>query len=450
MRTVTADPAKLSLPQAVQTLSAQLQKAKLSNGALGRFEVEIKGIPPLKWLQAQNSESKFFWQDRDKNLTFAAIGCADLIVDNNAVQRIEKKLLENSAGLRYFGGLAFDPARTPGPEWSKFKKARFILPRVEVSERSGHFFLACQTRLASDEIKTTITALSSLQNDLDIDHEPLSLPENRLDTPSHLLWERYITQILKAIEDHTCDKTVLARQVKLQFPRPISAAALLSQLNEMTSNCFCFLFQLSKTNAFLGASPERLYCRAKRRLETEAVAGTRPKVDARTEDAQFQKSLQNSQKERREQKFVIDAIEDGLLTLCAEFNHDEVPSLLNWSGGHHLITRFRGELRTDVPDSAVLSTLHPTPAVAGTPKEKALELISRLETFDRGWYAGPVGYLSRESSEFAVAIRSGLISGNDLFLYAGAGIVEGSLPKSEWAETEHKLLNFLKIFDVPK
>jgi len=111
----------------------------------------------------------------------------------------------------------------------------------------------------------------------------------------------------------------------------------------------------------------------------------------------------------------------------------------------HLYCRFRGTLVDDISDSVLLSKLHPTPAVGGYPREKIQEEIASLEPFDRGWYAGPVGWVGHDAAEFAVAIRSALICGNRVSLYSGAGIVEGSSPENEWDEVENKIGGLIEV-----
>ena len=114
----------------------------------------------------------------------------------------------------------------------------------------------------------------------------------------------------------------------------------------------------------------------------------------------------------------------------------------------HLVARLEGVLRQGVDDGAILAAIHPTAAVAGFPRQLSVERIEQLEPFDRGWYAGPVGWIGRDRAEFAVSIRSGLIINNVIDLYSGAGIVEGSTPDSEWKEIENKIANFLKALRV--
>jgi len=112
------------------------------------------------------------------------------------------------------------------------------------------------------------------------------------------------------------------------------------------------------------------------------------------------------------------------------------------------MTGFKGLLKSGVSNAAIIHSIHPTPAVAGTPRNKAIEMINRLEDFDRGWYAGPVGFVGYDTMEFAVAIRSGLIEDNNLALFAGAGVVCDSNAAEEWEEVENKISRFIRVFDL--
>ena len=173
---------------------------------------------------------------------------------------------------------------------------------------------------------------------------------------------------------------------------------------------------------------------------TEAVAGTRRRGDG--PDARFfHDELAESEKDRREHAFVRDFISEALAPLTSVICV-EPPVQIEAARVRHLKTPVRATLREGVTPLEVMTALHPTPAVGGTPTPAALGAIRQLEGFDRGLYAGPVGWVSRDAAEFAVGIRSGLLCGADLALYAGAGIVPGSVPEAEWHETEAKLGGF--------
>jgi menaquinone-specific isochorismate synthase len=161
----------------------------------------------------------------------------------------------------------------------------------------------------------------------------------------------------------------------------------------------------------------------------------------------LRRELLENEKERREQALVVEDISRSLAPLCDDLRADEEPSVLRLAFGQHLVTKFRATLREETGDADLLQNLHPTAAVGGVPTEKALRAIARLEPFDRGWYAGPVGWVTRDCAQFAVGIRSALVFRNSLHLFAGAGIVKGSSAQNEWAEVENKVSDFLALLE---
>jgi menaquinone-specific isochorismate synthase len=132
--------------------------------------------------------------------------------------------------------------------------------------------------------------------------------------------------------------------------------------------------------------------------------------------------------------------------LCKRIKKSRENKVLKLAFVQHLHREYQGSLKPEVSDREILETLHPTPAVAGYPRLNSIKYIYELEGFDRGWYAGPIGWIGKETSQFAVAIRSALLKGKHLTVFAGAGIVAGSDSEKEWQEIENKILNFTKIF----
>lgn len=131
--------------------------------------------------------------------------------------------------------------------------------------------------------------------------------------------------------------------------------------------------------------------------------------------------------------------------MCHSIGQKREPTLLRLHKVQHLYTPCNGILFDEVSDAEILPMLHPTPAVGGYPREQALTVIEKIEPFQRGWYAAPVGWVGHDTTEFAVAIRSGLVENNQLSLFSGAGIVEGSKPEKEWQEIENKIGSFLQV-----
>ncbi|HEX8386295.1 MAG TPA: isochorismate synthase, partial [Rubricoccaceae bacterium] len=217
-----------------------------------------------------------------------------------------------------------------------------------------------------------------------------------------------------------------------------------------TPRCFHVLVAPDGGSAFVAATPERLFRLDGRRLQTEAVAGTRPRAAHDADDDRLLGELMASEKDGREHAFVRDAIVERLGPLADRVRVDGAPTAMTLALGRHLRTGIEADLAPTTSALDVLRALHPTPAVGGTPREAAREAIGHLEPFDRGLYAGAVGWIGRdaeggEAAEFAVGIRSALVRGRAVSLYSGAGIVAGSDPAAEWAEIEHKIGDFVRV-----
>ena len=166
------------------------------------------------------------------------------------------------------------------------------------------------------------------------------------------------------------------------------------------------------------------------------------------DDEGLRDELLHSAKDRVEHTYVSKGIREALEPLCEELEIEDSVADMKLARGRHLRSKIRGKLGDGVTDAGLLEAMHPTPAVGGYPRDRAREEIRVLEPFDRGWYAGPVGWIGAEASEFAVGLRSGLVRGQTLALFSGAGIVAGSVPEEEWAEIEQKIGDFTGMFGL--
>ncbi len=176
-----------------------------------------------------------------------------------------------------------------------------------------------------------------------------------------------------------------------------------------------------------------------RTLTTEALAGSAPRGATASEDAHHASALLRSEKDLREHRHVIDSIARRLTPLGLTLTHADRPALLRLANLQHLHTPITATVPENIHAFDLLSRLHPTPAVGGTPREAALAAIPALEAFDRSLYAGALGWINAHGqAEFFVGLRSALIDGPRARLYAGAGIVDGSSPEKELAETNLK------------
>ena len=234
-------------------------------------------------------------------------------------------------------------------------------------------------------------------------------------------------------------KIVLARAQDLAADRPLHPLRVLNGLRQRFPDCYSFSFANGRGQSFIGASPERLVRVSKGVLETEALAGSARRGGGASEDAALATALLHSEKDFREQREVFDDIVARLTPLGLALEFSPQPQIRRLANVQHLHTPVRAVLPERVRLLDVLAALHPTPAVGGSPREAALACIRDLEGFPRGLYAGTLGWLNaRGGGEFFVGIRSALVDGATARVYAGAGIVAGSNPEKEFAETELK------------
>jgi isochorismate synthase len=248
-------------------------------------------------------------------------------------------------------------------------------------------------------------------------------------------WAGGVRAVLEEIGAGSLQKAVLARAVEMDSSREIDAARVFGSLVEGNPECYRFFVRPAAGAAFVGASPERLVARRDGVVVSDAVAGTA--ADAALLGAG---ETEESGKDRSEHAFVVRHIVEALAPLCDSVEADPAPSLQRHRHLAHLKTRISGRARARAHVLDFVERVHPTPAVAGSPRGAALQLIRALEPSHRGWYAGAVGWMGADGrGDFTVGIRSALIHGRRALLFAGAGIVAGSDPAAEWAETELKL-----------
>lgn len=420
-----------------------------------RVSVSAGAHMPLAWLSRQQATGvRVYWQARDRSLEVAGIGAAHRIVGPTAVAQAQALAAQGDEGLRLFGGVRFDATHRGDGSWDGFPDACFVVPEIElVRDADGVRFVAnipdgvnvadVNARL----VRMAAQASGEVGGDWQVGDWQVGEPRARQDVPDRPGWDRIMQSALLAMDACEIEKIVLARRTALTFGRAVDALALLARLRDVTPDCFHFCMQFSEAATFIGASPERFYRRCGRLLETEAVAGTRPRGKSAEADCRLGDELLASAKERHEHLCVRDMIREVLASVGTAVRVDPAPILLRLARGQHLFSGLAATLHDGVSDADLFDKLHPTPAVGGAPTPSAMARIRAWEPFDRGWYAAPVGWISRDASEFAVAIRSALCRDKALLLYSGAGIVPGSSASGEWDEIEHKIQDFAGILD---
>jgi menaquinone-specific isochorismate synthase len=258
-------------------------------------------------------------------------------------------------------------------------------------------------------------------------------------------WDAMVTSALALVETNELEKVVLAREVVIEADAPFEPATIIERLRATQPGCMVYA-----AGGFVGATPELLVRRTGSEVVSQPMAGTVPRAASPDEDRRSIEHLESSVKESREHRLVVDAVSGELARWCDDVVVGE-PEPMRLTSVTHLTTRVSGTLRSRDASAVDLAlALHPTPAVNGSPRAAAFAAIARLERFDRASYGGPVGWVdARGDGEFAVALRGATLDGNHARLLAGAGIVAGSDPDAEWAETQAKLEPMLRALVRP-
>ncbi len=308
-----------------------------------------------------------------------------------------------------------------------------VVPEVVVGRHHGKWFL------------TTVG---------DVDASPVFHPAGTADLPvdrpryagasiPDVAWLEAVAGAMTSIEAGMLDKVVLARDYAVWSKERFDPRRVLRNLEERFPDCYVFA-----VDGLLGASPELLVRISDRTVESVALAGSARRSPDPVEDEQIGKALLSSDKDRREHDMAAASVGRVLGEVCERMLRDPEPVLVELANVRHLATRFRGRLSEHRSVLDIVGRLHPTGAVGGVPSDVAVDVIRSLEGMDRGRYAGPVGWLDRHGDgEFAIALRCAEISGARARLFAGAGIVAGSLPENELEETRLKLQAMLTALE---
>lgn len=415
-REATASVAAL-IQGAVGELAARARSAE--GLGLRRWSAELPGeVSPADWGVRVALHPRMVFESRDGTGQYAAAGAVITFSSADAIQAAEQALAHCPRGAAFYGAARFDPERRAAAPWESFSHTFFFLPRWELVRCGRSAWLSLIARPGEQ-----VPLPRGDGECAAFVPEVFAGPQ-----PCWEAWQGQVNQILREIRSGRLSKAVLARVTRFHRSRGLP----LAWLAEPPGASFRFFLEPDPPSGiFLGLSPELLYRRLGRQIFSEAVAGTRSAGPGALE-------LEKSAKEREEFGFVAEALRQGLAALCESWTAKEAPEILEAGPLAHLRQAFEGTLRPGVGDAALLKTLHPTPATCGAPREAACALLRELEPFDRGFYAGPVGRLSREEAEFAVGIRSAMLRGSEMWVWSGAGIVAGSVPALEWEEVERK------------
>lgn len=349
-------------------------------------------------------------------------------------------------GPLLMGGFAFDAHGGSDPTWAGFGSGRLVLPRLAWTRTDGATWLTMNVLAgigggdatgAPAELAALWARLAGPAPSEDL----AALVALRVvgGAPTADGWRATVDRYAGAVGRGRVDKVVLARRVDLAADAPVDVSAALRRLVAAAPESS--IFAVARDDAvFLGASPERLVRTDGRAACTVAIAGTAARGTDAAEDEALAADLLASEKEREEHEVVVRMLRDILGPLCDSLEIAPTPRVIRLRTVQHLCTDVTARTSDRSGILALVGVLHPTPAVGGQPRRAALDLIRDQEPIDRGWYAGPLGWLDRDGDgEFVVALRSGVVRADQASLYAGCGIVADSDPSREWEESRIKL-----------
>ncbi len=333
---------------------------------------------------------------------------------------------------RLLGGFAFDDQRPPTGPWAGFEAGALVLPRLLFVREGGATGVVIAPGVDPEEVEAAL--LPHLASDATPQEMRIAQDVDR----EH--WLQSVGAVAADVREGDYEKVVLAASRELDAPEDIAIGATLERLRSDYPHCH--VFSVSTEDAtFLGASPELLVSLSNGTVRSLGLAGSARRGGDEAEDEAAGRALLESAKDRIEHETVVRALREGLAPLTHHLHAPNQPELLKLRNIQHLATHVTAEAAEGVDVLALVAGLHPTPAVCGYPSAAARTVIEAHETFDRGWYAGPVGWMDASGDgEFAVALRSALVRGRQAWLFAGAGIMGDSVPASELAEIEMKFL----------
>ena len=467
MTILPINPAANANPEALRAFLEQCRSeaARVGRAKLVSISIAVDALDPLAVLESifEPGEPHFYAERPDIGSAIAGAETATAFESTGtgrfeAVQRWIDAMLQDTiavgdvsapfGGPHFFTGFAFADEVEAG---EPFAAARVFVPRWQVA-RAGAVTTAVANFLVPPD--ADLNALAERVWRAHRKFGGFRYRETPLTEPSAEAifqvreagdYRAVVAKAVARIDAGEFTKIVLARSQEFASDQPLHPLRVLNGLRQRFPDCYAFSLANGRGQSFIGASPERLVRVSKGVLETEALAGSIRRGAGASEDAALAGTLLRSEKDRREHQHVLAAITARLEHLGLAPEYAAEPGLRRLANVQHLHTPIRATLPENVRLLAVLAALHPTPAVGGSPLAAVLPAIRGLESFPRGLYAGAIGWSNaRGGGEFFVGLRSALVDGGTARVYAGAGIVAGSTPEKEFAETELKFKAMLE------
>lgn len=455
-----------------ETLSSFLYHVKkiASNENKNIFFSVTKEIAPVNLLNVfdhfdHKNTNRYYWSNHQQDFCLLGIGTAkELVCHNGEVETVRSKwhkLLEEAVeynpfsyagtGITAASGMAFDPTRPESREWSNYAPAMLTIPRFMLAYTEGRYFLTMNDYIDEHTlIANVLETAESFEQELYTplfteDQVPQRVTGKKVLKPEE--WKELVQKAVQEIKNGHAKKIVLAREIQLTLNKQAHIGNMLRRLLRTQPNSYVFAYEAGD-DCFIGATPERLVLVEDQHILSTCLAGTAPRGKTMDEDEDLANGLLHDEKNLEEHEYVVQMIKDSIASYCVDIHIPEAPVIYPLQNLQHLYTPVKATLKESYDVFDLIKNLHPTPALGGVPRQKALKFIRENEFMDRGWYGAPVGWLdSTRHSEFAVAIRSGLVHNDEVNLFAGCGVMRDSDPEMEFEETKVKFLPMLNVLE---
>ncbi len=436
-------------------------KSVTKSGSIFSFAIPVKPLNHISKLNEIDTQfSDFlFYEKKGDGYSFIAIDKLRELYIKNSLDSLKNLVLNLKTNIRtnwedidlknppfITGGVKFDSNRT-SEEWKDFKNYHFFIPKILLLQTANESYFIYNFTLDDD------SDVSAMIDDFNLKVTTLLNAESNGKAKMNMIfendpgvngnkkyWYNLVSDTIQKL-NLNFKKVVLSRRIELDVKDKIDWVTCFNNLAPAFPGCYLFMLK-SKDAVFFGASPEKFISIRGDKIEIDALAGSAPA------DSKDVKTELMTKKNLKEHQYVIDFITEILRKYGNNIRIDSEPAIKKLKHVQHLHTKIYATLNSGSNVTDLIESMYPTPAVCGLPKSNAIETIRETEDFDRGLFSGLTGWIDLDMNcEFAVAIRSALYCNKKLYLYAGAGIVEESVPEKEYAETEMKFNTILKLFN---
>lgn len=448
------------------TVPVRLAAYELDTRGPGTVRLEIRlgeiveralpDVDPRRLLSHGAGGARGFWARGDRWIAHAGVatmpgGDADLSIAPHpdrleALSELAAPVWDRWGPGRLYGGLSFSERHEAHGVWEGFPSGRFQLPAVELVKEPG---ISGSRLTARGTTVSEASALADLWEARLVDAPAPGGPSRDIAAEprgaDRLRWTVTVRRALEEIASGGVGKVVLARALDVTTSGALDPAEVACLIWSENPSSHAFLFEPVPGHALVGGAPEVLAHKTGTRVRSTAVAGSTAVGATPGESTELARRLFDHPKDRAEHDFVVEGMVRKLEDLGCAVRRDVEPHVLTLARIQHLETKIEAAAPDGVTLLDLIGSLHPTPAVCGQPRDRALRFLEAHEGFERGWYAGPVGWVDhRDDGIFVPALRSAVCADGSWRLFAGAGIVDGSDPDLEWAETALKFQPVLR------